>query len=349
MLVVCIRYGINFDDFPEFMAHQGMEFKMIGFDKCGEFSADQYQKDQHEYFTHNLVRASKEIETTNQGPTGIDRYGRSLLYWAVLAKDEEKVEELVRNGANPNIVSSYRTVLHEAAQYGTTPRILKLLADAGADFQVGNDKNVTPFQMLSPNTAPELIKLWVQLGSSINAQKDGYSLLHSWASSGGTAEGLQTLIDLGLPVDEPDKSFGITPLGYAIQNNYNSSLIDFFVQRGAVLNRKDNKGCPYFFCLETEIPGNTFSEELRRKRLERLLQNNFNINLQNAKGETLIMRVLHYAVTIDFSNTLLSLNPNLKLRTCEGLTAEDYLNNNRNLSDSEKHELFSLFVGKPYG
>lgn len=99
--------------------------------------------------------------------TGPD--GTTALHWAVRADDLQKVESLLRAGANANAVDRYGiTPLNLAAVNGNTAIIRKLL-DAGANPNAVDSTGETILMTASRTGTPEAIKLLVDRGAKVNA------------------------------------------------------------------------------------------------------------------------------------------------------------------------------------
>ena len=99
--------------------------------------------------------------------TGPD--GTTALHWAVRADDLQKVESLLRAGANANAVDRYGiTPLNLAAINGNTAIIRKLL-DAGANPNAVDSTGETILMTAARTGTPEAIKLLVDHGARVNA------------------------------------------------------------------------------------------------------------------------------------------------------------------------------------
>lgn len=99
--------------------------------------------------------------------TGPD--GTTALHWAARSDDLQKVESLLRAGANANAVDRYGiTPLNLAAINGNTAIIRKLL-DAGANPNAVDSAGETILMTAARTGKPEAIKLLVERGAKVNA------------------------------------------------------------------------------------------------------------------------------------------------------------------------------------
>jgi ankyrin len=134
--------------------------------------------------------------------------GTTALHWAVRAGDSQKVESLLRAGANANAADRYGiTPLNLAAVNGNAVIIRKLL-DAGAD----------------PNAVDSA----------------GETILMSAART-GTPDAVKLLIDRGAKVNAVDPEFGQTALMLAVRENH-PDAVKALIYGEAILNARTRVG-----------------------------------------------------------------------------------------------------------
>lgn len=77
-------------------------------------------------------------------PNKADKYGSTALFWAVREYNPEAVGILLSKGANPNVKNAYGSyVIHEAVRTNNM-EIIRKLVENGADLSVENDDGKTP-------------------------------------------------------------------------------------------------------------------------------------------------------------------------------------------------------------
>lgn len=307
-----------------------------------EVTLSNYRENQLYYFASKLCESYQDYKLIGRDINSFDAEGYTLLYRAVAAADEDAVRYFLSCGADPNIYCSNYMPIHVAAYYGTTEAILRLLVDAGANLEADNHYGVTPFNMLSPSTSPSMIRLWKELGASIQPRKGKYSLLHSWASSSVTTEGIATLLEIGLPLDEPDDDFGITPIGYAIQNNTDNKAMEFLSSKGANINGREKGGMPYWFSIAREMPEVYGRKGRCYKKLRALLPLGIDVDIQDWEGRTFLMHAIPTASGLRLIKLFLTTNPRLDILDNNGRCAFDCLEENNSLNDEDRAALMNM-------
>ncbi len=104
---------------------------------------------------------------------GVNRYGRTALYRAVMLDDTEMVGLFLECGADPNLAGEERvTPLGRAAQNGCTENV-RLLLDAGADPDYMTDKYPSALNCAAAydeDYNAELVRLLINAGADPAAQ-----------------------------------------------------------------------------------------------------------------------------------------------------------------------------------
>ena len=147
--------------------------------------------------------------------------GTTPLHWAVRADDLQKVESLLRAGANAKAADRYGiTPLYLAAVNGNVTIIRKLL-DAGADANAVDSTGETILMTATRTGAPEALKL---------------------------------LIDRGATVDAVDPEFQQTALMLAVRESH-PDAVKVLIERGAALNARTRVGATPAFRLPCKGTG----------------------------------------------------------------------------------------------
>jgi uncharacterized protein len=114
-----------------------------------------------------LLSSNTFAEEEDAKTTGPD--GTTALHWAVRADDVQRVEALLRAGANARAADRYGiTPLYLAAVNGNSAIIKKLL-ESGADPNVVDSSGETLLMTAARTGAPEALKLLLDRGASVNA------------------------------------------------------------------------------------------------------------------------------------------------------------------------------------
>ena len=159
---------------------------------------------------------------------------RASLIQACMRRDLEKIQELLKSGADVN----------EQDQYGDSPlsvasfhyhvrqaeiivyedmEIVKKLLEAGANVNNKDNHNVTALHLASIRGHIEVVELLVKSGAEINVQnKDGNTALHL-ASMHGFADVSEFLIKCGAD-DGIKNNYGNTASDLASECNHNNKI-----------------------------------------------------------------------------------------------------------------------------
>jgi len=159
-----------------------------------------------------------------------DLEGITPLYMAIQSGDMDKIEFLVSNGADVNVVAEGEldsTPLHEAIRELCKP-VVRLLIEHGADLNRKDDSEITPAEAAMQFEDQEMVKLLVAAGADATIQQAAYI---------GDMEKVRSLLQSGIDVDARDDSKR-TPLWIAAKNSQ-KEMVRFLISKGADVNAKD--------------------------------------------------------------------------------------------------------------
>ena len=173
----------------------------------------------------------------------------SELFDALEKKDTtvQKVQTLIKFGANVNARQYGLTALMRAAYNNTNPEVVKFLIDAGADVNARVDnaqaRGKTALMLSTYSSNPQVVKVLIDAGSDINAQDSiGMTALMHAVTVEAAAEVTKLLINAGADVNLKDEN-GDTALIYASRAlGANSDVIDLLLGAGADVNARDKNG-----------------------------------------------------------------------------------------------------------
>ena len=172
--------------------------------------------------------------------------GETLLHAAARRGDGAEVEELLRRGADPNVVSRYgHTPLHAAvipavpgggdarayyaglpegpsaagAARGGDPRVLRALLEAGADPNATHKHGRTAIFETAVSGRTDLAEILMNAGADVDPElnENGYTALH--AASQFSPQMVRLLIRAGISPDVPDIN-GYAPIHWALDNRH---------------------------------------------------------------------------------------------------------------------------------
>jgi len=230
------------------------------------------------------------------------------IFYAIEWETIDDVRVLIQKGADVNqLMDDKRTPLHIAAEYSDNPELFRLLFNAGAIVDPLDYPNDTPFESILKKDNIELVKLFIDAGvniqridyhgktpleyaaiysknpeifrlliskgATINRGGNGSTPLHSAAGS-NKKENIILLISLGANVNARDAK-GNTPL--MIASRFYAS-VDALIQAGADINAKNNEGKTALI-LSAQYGGDP-------KVISLLLQKGANAKLEDNTGRT---------------------------------------------------------------
>lgn len=241
-----------------------------------------------------------------------DNTGRTILMDAIRSRNADVIAMLLSNKANPQIQEiNGRNAYHEAVLTGDA-RIIALVRDAGGKA-LSRDKNGnTPFS-LAFDKSDDLVKTVLGNDRTIT-DSDGNTPFHIIVQAKGPLRILSLLASLGYPFDTRNAE-GMTPLGYAVENN-SETYARILLQNGAnPFSSIDKKGrnaatialanedpiladIAKYAGTKSDIQGNTLLHYAARTAspdtIRKLLAYGLDANAKNISGETPYMTALRW-------------------------------------------------------
>ncbi|MDR9859062.1 ankyrin repeat domain-containing protein [Treponema socranskii] len=241
-----------------------------------------------------------------------DNTGRTILIDAIKGQNTGVISMLLSNKANPQIQEiNGRNAYHEAVLTGDA-RIIALVRDAGGKA-LSRDKNGnTPFS-LAFDKSDGIVKTVLGNDRTIT-DSDGNTPFHIIVQAKGPLRILSLLASLGYPFDTRNAE-GMTPLGYAVENN-DENYARILLQNGAnpfsSIDKKGRNAATIALASEeriladiakyagtkSDIQGNTLLHYAARTAsadtIRKLLAYGLDANAKNISGETPYMTALRW-------------------------------------------------------
>ncbi len=241
-----------------------------------------------------------------------------MLFFAIKNETQPAIIELLlQNKAEVSIVDANKeTPLMYAIKHKQNPQIIILLLNAGAKVDIVDNNGNTPLMYAIRNNMPsEVIRKIIQSGADINQKdKNGDTLLMYAIKNNAPQEDIEQLVQYGADVNIADKE-GVSPLAQAIkQNQYD--LMELLLNKGADVNTSLPNDMPILLY--------AFSNSVSNKILFSLLQKSVDINQQDAKGNTILLKALQQH-NIPLVKELLARNADVNLRNKNGENALTYV------------------------
>ena len=193
-----------------------------------------------------------------------------LLSSAISANDENCVKELLELKADPNLNeikgNTYSGPIFVTAWNGRV-NILKLLLQAG--LEVKNDYGNASLSMAIQNGHLEMVEMLLDAGADINNKR----VVLNHAARKGNVKMVEALLKRSANVNLANE-MGITSL---MESADNPQIVEDLIKAGAKIEAFDNKGWTAIFYAIKYI---------QLKKLEILLKNGANTNIQDIKGMT---------------------------------------------------------------
>jgi len=164
------------------------------------------------------------------------------LHEATFNDNEEMVQLLLSHSADVSVRGQYgRTALHVAFMHTSGDNgVIPSLLDAGADINDKDHFGLTSFLLAVQAGEAVLIQKSIESGANINAVSDaGETALHLAVQNSGV-EVLQMLLDAGLDINAVTEN-GDTPTHVATRLG-NLEAVQFFKAMGANISLKNNEG-----------------------------------------------------------------------------------------------------------
>jgi len=172
------------------------------------------------------------------------------------------------------------TALHWAAQVGgeRAQEIIGQLIAAGAKIEARNSLGRTPLIIAAWRGNTGALNSIIAQNPDIEARdRDRWTALLQAAAS-GNKENVEALINKGASVNVKD-NVEMTPLHWAVRENFTPELVDLLINHGAELNARDHTGMtPLHWAVASDAGA-----------VEMLVDRGVNIDAKNDAGETSLM------------------------------------------------------------
>lgn len=186
--------------------------------------------------------------------------GSTALQWAVYDGDVERVEQLLKAGADPMQANNYGANPMQLAAEVANSEILARLLEAGANADSPNPEGQTALMLVARTGNVAAAQLLIKSGATVDAREGwGDQTALMWATARRHPAMMELLLESGadpnaqsrnrdyrrhLTKEGRAKSLdagGMTPLLYAVRENC-LACIDVLVTRSADLNQPDPEG-----------------------------------------------------------------------------------------------------------
>jgi ankyrin repeat protein len=129
---------------------------------------------EHFYLSYNINLLEKLIKSKRNLDKPLHPSHRPLLHVIVLEKDINAIRLLLQNGANPNYLYGFNSVLHEKISINCkNPEIYELLLEYGADVNYQNECGDTIMHnMWDPSINIDLLKIFMKHGADLNIRNN---------------------------------------------------------------------------------------------------------------------------------------------------------------------------------
>jgi len=166
---------------------------------------------------------------------------RGTIFYAIEWETVDDVRVLIQEGADVNqLMDDNRTPLHIAAEYSDNPELFRLLLNSGAKIDPVEYKNDTPFELILKKNNIELVKLFIDAGVNIQrVDYNGRTPLEYAAMYSKNPEIFRLLINKGATINKGGN--GSTPLHSAAGSNKKENIV-LLISLGANVNARDSKG-----------------------------------------------------------------------------------------------------------
>jgi len=213
---------------------------------------------------NNNTSRSKRQNTSLNLLTHIKKLNIDFLD-AVLDNNLDKVEKLLREGADINIRYSKATDFEEgdnvtpvqyAASSGNT-KLLEFLVIKGADLNLSDAQGQNPLLAATIGDNYDIVKFLLDNGANINAKDDNGRTALMIASNQGNRKIVELLLDKDAKIDETNKK-NATALMYATYS-IRKDIIKLLIDKGADIDKKN-------------IDGQTALDTARKNGLKKIIE-----------------------------------------------------------------------------
>lgn len=200
-------------------------------------------------FTTDWLPYPGSVKTSEGIGTSEAKHRNKIFSEAIIYGQTQKIEDLLMEGADPNVQSWYgKPLLSEAAS--RAPEIVKILLKFGADPNIQDKWGRTPLFNAARGGNFEIFKMLLEKGAPTNViDKNGEGLLH-WAVW-RNEKIVEILLNKGMDPNQKNK-LGITPLHEAANASLEHvKIVGLLLKHGADPNSKDNNGkTPLFYAVD---------------------------------------------------------------------------------------------------
>ena len=167
-----------------------------------------------------------------------DKSGRTPIFMAVIAGNQDMVELLIKNGAQVRVGdSNLRAPIHYAG-FMNNINMIKLLLDNGSVIDTRAIGAATPLIHSSLSDRSELSRFLIEQGADINIQCNSLTTPLYFAALNNNLGYLNFLLDNGADLDTPD-FLNRTPLYVAVRDGY-LEIVKSLIEHGADFLIKDS-------------------------------------------------------------------------------------------------------------
>ena len=199
------------------------------------------------------------------------------------------VKALIAGGASVHERSGLGgddTVLHTAAKYATTPEVIHVLLDAGANPVARTKAGITPTCHAASNENLAVLEALLAVGGNVVIQSSitGWTCLHSAARHNDNPAVIERIIAEGAKLEARNYR-GKTPLHAAADYYETAPAIRVLLKAGANLEARDDEGnTPLHLAAAYEGPLREHAGDAIK--IKALLEAGANPHARNNKGET---------------------------------------------------------------
>ena len=252
--------------------------------------------------SNNITKMNKYI-----GDIDIQNDDGETLLMIALRKDSspEMIQILLNKGADVNFENKAGvTPLIIALSIKYSGKIIRAILDKDADVNVQRDDGKTPLIIaLSNEYSSDIIKMLLNNGADVNVQRDdGETPLMIAFVNKYSDEIIQDILDKGADVNVKENTSGMTPLMIAMISMYSDKIIQAILDKGADVNVENtSRMTPLIIALFKK-----YSDEIIRA----ILDKGGDVNVQeNINGKTPLMIAYGKQYSNDIIQAILDRNP----------------------------------------